>query len=107
MPRRPSKIAMFGSNRVICVTPAGRRRYLKVLAPQILASPLVDEYHLWLNTTDTADVEYLHTLEASDSRVRIVEPSFLPPGHTASIRQFFSSCTGPDTIYVRFDDDIV
>lgn len=98
---------MFGSYRVVCVTPAGRRRYLRLLAPQILRSSTVDEYQLWANTTDPLDLAYLRELEAHDTRVRVVESRTLPAGQTASIRQFFRACTDDDAVYVRFDDDIV
>jgi hypothetical protein len=98
---------MFGKYRVVCTTPAGRRRYLRILAPQILASPLVDEYHLWINTTDAADLEFCRQLPDADARVRLIDPTFLPPGPTLSIRQFYRGCIDPDTIYIRFDDDVV
>jgi hypothetical protein len=98
---------MFERYRVVCVTPAGRRRYLRILVPQVLASPLVDEYHLWVNTTDPSDIAFLHELQAADSRIRVIEPTLLPPGLTTSIRQFYGNCVDDDTIYVRFDDDIV
>lgn len=98
---------MFGAYKVTCVTPAGRKRYLEVLIPQVLRAAVVDEYQLWMNTVNVIDTDYLRQVEAADSRVRIVEPTVLPPGKTASIRQFYRQCTDTETIYIRFDDDIV
>jgi Methyltransferase domain len=98
---------MFDNYRIVCVTPAGRRRYLKILATQILASPLVDEYQLWKNTTDQSDIQFINELQIIDSRVRVIEPTLRPPGATSSIGQFYRNCVDDDTIYIRFDDDVV
>ncbi len=97
---------MFDGHRIVCVTPAGRRRYLDLLVPQILASPLVDEYHLWNNAKDPADVRFMREIQVTDSRIRVVEP--VPaPADVKSIGRFYAGCVDPDTIYVRFNDDIV
>ncbi len=98
---------MFDGYKIVCVTPAGRRRYLELLVPQILSSSLVDEYHLWENTTDCSDVQYLHSLQKSSSKVHVIKPTILPPGPVTSICQFFKNSIDPQTIYIRFDDDIV
>lgn len=95
---------MFGY-RIICVTPAGRARYLKLLSQHILSSPIVDEYQLRGNATNHDDLDFLRALEASDPRIKIIEPIELAPGSNASIRQFFRHCTNERTIYIWFDDD--
>lgn len=97
---------MFGNHRVVCVTPAGRRRYMELLVPQVLASGCVDEYQIWVNTRDEGDLAYLRSLPLLDPRIRLVE-SPLPPNGNATINQFFTGCIDPDAVYVRFDDDIV
>lgn len=98
---------MLNGYKIICVTPAGRRRYLKSLIPQILVSPLVDEYHLWRNTNDQLDADYIYGLEIVDSRIKVIEPHSIQPGSNAAIRQFYKNCTDDKTIYIRFDDDVV
>jgi hypothetical protein len=98
---------MFDHYRIVCATPAGRKRYLKILVRQILASPLVDEYQLWKNTTDPSDIQFIHDVQATDPRVRVIEPTLRPPGPTSSIGQFYRHCVDDDTIYIRFDDDVV
>lgn len=98
---------MFEGYKVVCVTPAGRRRYLERLVPQVLSSLLVDEYQLWRNTVDVLDVEFLESLQQRDSRIRVIAPTEVPPGSNAAIRQFYPRCVDPDSVYIRFDDDIV
>lgn len=93
--------------RIVCVTPAGRRRYMRLLAPQILASPLVDRYDVWVNTLQPADLAFFDALAALDPRVRLVpQPSGKIAG-SHSIAPFHDHATDADTIYIRFDDDIV
>ncbi len=98
---------MFENYRVVAVTPAGRRRYMELLVPQILASPLVDRYDIWVNTADPADLAFLDGLAAKYDRVRLVaQPDGKVPGVPA-IHAFHRLAMDSDTIYVRFDDDIV
>lgn len=101
---------MFRERRVVVVTPAGRRRYLELLVPQVLAMRgVVDEYRLWLNTTDADDLAYCKRLAAEHPDFIRLER--LPTGAACegnlSIYRFFKACTDPGTVYVRLDDDIV
>ena len=103
---------MLDGKRVVVVTPAGRRRYMAILVRHVLRlRPVVDEYRVWVNTSDPGDIEYLESLPAQ------CPPGFLtlerlPPGAggvqgNASICHFFRNCADENTVYVRFDDDIV
>ena len=89
--------------KVIAVTPAGRRRYLALLAKYVLSDETVAEWHLWDNCRDPADRTYLHSL--TDPRIRIVS---LPnsTGDNRSINKFYRTMTDPDAFYVKLDDDI-
>lgn len=100
---------MLDGYRVVCVTPAGRRRYLKILVPYVLASREIDEYHLWLNTIEEEDLQYLHKLKHDFPQIRLVEPPAVVPSNDVfkGIPQFFRYCVEADTIYIRMDDDIV
>src|SRR5689334_19608767 len=102
---------MFQGYRVVCVTPAGRRRYMKLLVPQVLASPIVDRYDVWLNTNTAGDLAFLRQLPELDrtrpDRVRLIaQPDNLLPGWDA-IAGFHRLAQDADTIYVRLDDDVV
>lgn len=98
---------MFEGHRVVVVTPAGRERYLRLLAAHVLTSPLVDEWHLWQNTVVAGDLAFMRELAALHPRVRLVDPPLVPPDGNKSIGQFFRTTTASDTVYVRLDDDVV
>jgi hypothetical protein len=98
---------MFEGHRVVAVTPAGRRRYMELLVPQILSCGLVDRYDIWVNTADPADLAFFEGLAAKYDRVRLVpQPDGKAPGVSA-IHAFHRLAIDADTIYIRFDDDIV
>lgn len=89
--------------KVIAVTPAGRRRYLELLAQYILRDETVAEWHLWDNCRDPADRIYIQSL--ASPKVKIVS---LPnsKGDNRSINKFYRTMTDPDAFYVKLDDDI-
>ncbi|KAG2498117.1 hypothetical protein HYH03_003875 [Edaphochlamys debaryana] len=102
-------------HHVVAVTPAGRERYLSLLIPQILLyhrMGLVDEYQLWVNTDVQSDIDYMRCKAAEFPDLICLR--FLPPSvpyvaarNNETIHCFFRGCVDKDTIYVRFDDDIV
>lgn len=99
---------MLGDFKVVCVTPAGRKRYLAILYSYIKrAFGLVDEWHLWQNTGNAEDILFLEQLRAEDPRVRIIKVADEHPFCSGRIRSFFPHACDADTVYVRFDDDIV
>lgn len=95
---------MFLNKKVIVVTPAGRRKHLKVLSKYILPNSIVDEWHLWLNTKNDFDKAYIHSM--SHPKIRIKEKPNVT-GHWNSIHKFFVDCVEKDTVYIRIDDDVV
>lgn len=98
---------MFENYRVVAVTPAGRRRYMELLVPQILGCALIDRYDIWINTRDPGDVAFFEGLAARFPRVRLVpQPDGKAPGVEA-IHAFHREAVDRDAIYIRFDDDIV
>lgn len=93
--------------RVVVVTPAGRKRYLELLFPQILNYQIVDEYQLWKNTTDEQDLEYMDSLQTQYPDFVKTKTCGVPINGNSSIHYFFKECTEDNTVYIRFDDDIV
>jgi len=96
--------------KIVIITPAGRKRYLEFLVPQIVAlRPFVDEYRLWVNTINEEDIKYMESLEKEYSG--FIKLERLKEGQkfegNLSIHYFFKNCCDPDTVYVRFDDDII
>ena len=99
---------MIDDHKVVVVTPAGRKRYLELLIPQIVAlKPYVDEYRLWANTTDADDLAYMDEVAERHPGFVVVEPLSIPHYGNLSIHSFFKNCVDKDTVYVRFDDDVI
>jgi hypothetical protein len=92
----------------ICLTiPAGRRRYLDLLIPQLLREQGWDELQIWVNTTRPEDLAYIDGLPSLDPRIRLVQlPDGIAPDGPSTIFHFFPNCIEPGTVYIRFDDDI-
>lgn len=88
------------------VIPAGRKRYLEILIPNILKQTGWDELHVWKNTLELEDTEYIDQLSNLDNRIKIISPPRLEPYGSNTIGQFFENCTDPETVYIRFDDDV-
>ena len=96
--------------RVVIVTPAGRRRYLEILIKYVESlRPIVDEYRLWVNTVDNNDIAFMQLYEKNNPGFVTLE--YLPDdaiwNKCNTIFHFFKNCQDPNTLYVRFDDDIV
>lgn len=103
--------------KIVIVTPAGREKYLSFFKKYIYAEMdlgIVDGWQLWQNTTKQSDIDYLAGMEAENPKVKrfyikdIVpnapEFSMADAGRTC---EFFKNAWDDDTIYIRFDDDIV
>lgn len=92
--------------RVVCITPAGRQRYMRLLAPYVLSDPRVDEWQVWVNTLDLGDRTWLARL-GRHAKVRLIEAPKERPNGGYTIGQFWPYCADENTIYVRLDDDVV
>ncbi|MCX7304430.1 MAG: hypothetical protein NTV73_08825 [Hyphomicrobiales bacterium] len=80
---------------------------MRLLVPQVLACPFVDRYDIWVNTAEPRDLAFLDALPKLDSRVRLVaQPDGRVDG-SRSIGAFHRTAMDEDTIYIRFDDDII
>jgi hypothetical protein len=100
--------------RVEVVTPAGRLKYLSIFKNFIyrkMDEGLVDGWQLWQNTVDPDDLAYLASMEAENPKVkRYFIENMVPSYETYDAMrtcEFFKNCHRDDTIYIRFDDDIV
>lgn len=105
---------MYRDHRVVAFIPFGRKRTASILLNYLrLHRRVVDEVMFWMNTDDdqVGDVEWAHKMAAAD-------PGFVKlynfPGEASDrIRpkqmntgRFYRYTQAPDTIYIRFDDDI-
>ena len=97
---------MYKNKKIVAVTPAGRKKYMELLAPYVLKNEMFDEWQIWQNTNEKSDIDYFETLFRNNHKVRVIKiPTEKPNCDT--IYKYFEYCTQKDTIYVRFDDDVV
>lgn len=94
--------------KVISVTPAGRSNYINILARYLLRHrKSILEHHFWVNTDSPHDIQTIQSwCDTYPTFFRTVEPSFPPPRTVRTIHHFYRDYTDPETIYLRFDDDI-
>lgn len=103
---------MFEGYHVVSVTPAGRRKYLEVLAPYLRRETgIIDRHEWWINTTDEDDIAYIHSLsrERPDFFSAVEVGARCPTGGGERCRRlayFYPRCMEPGTIYIKLDDDI-
>jgi len=101
---------VWSNYKIIAVTPAGRRRYMELLFPQLLAyhrAGVLDEYHFWVNTVDIEDIRWMIEKNAEYPEFVKLIQSKVPYNGSSSIYNFFTNCIEDNTIYVRYDDDVV
>lgn len=106
----PKRKSFMESHRqkVVIVIPYGRKRYTSVLIPQLLKyRPVVDEIHLWMNTTNKEDIDFAKSIESDFIKLIQLPDGKTPTGDGKALCNFWQFCREPDTIYVRFDDDII
>ncbi|HVY81108.1 MAG TPA: hypothetical protein VG994_09015 [Steroidobacteraceae bacterium] len=92
---------------IIAVTPAGRRRYLRILAHYILSDPSIARWQLWDNCRDPSDRGYLEQLAREHpEKVELVR---LPraDGGLRAINPFYATLRDPHAFYIKLDDDVV
>lgn len=97
----------------VVVTPAGRRRYLEKLVVHLEKQRSdFKEWHLWVNTDDADDIQYLNDLEAAHEWIKLVHVDNIDPVKgkhydASNIHKFFHYTNDENTVYIRLDDDIV
>jgi hypothetical protein len=103
---------MRNNYKIVAVTPSGRQRYLSILKNYIYKNKhVLDKWDLWVNTNNPVDIEYINHLKQSDPDfINLVysDYSYNQWGHVnLSISPFWDKATDDDTIYIRFDDDVL
>lgn len=101
--------------KIVVCTPSGRQKYLSVFKKSVykkMDEGLVDGWQLWLNTVDAGDIAYLESMQAENPKVKIYRlgEAITPTWETYNALQtyqFFANAQDDDTIYIRFDDDII
>lgn len=99
--------------KVVCFTPSGRKRTQSILVDNLSRfTDIIDEYQVWMNTDNSQveDQQWLRSLPDTYEWITVVDrpkgveklsPKQMNTGY------FYVNTTEEDTIYIRFDDDIV
>lgn len=101
--------------KVVVTTPAGREKYLSVFKNFVyrkMEEGLVDGWQLWINTVHEGDLAYLESMEKENPKVKryFIDEAITPTWDSYNALQtykFFKYAHDDNTIYVRFDDDII
>jgi glycosyltransferase involved in cell wall biosynthesis len=96
--------------KLIVVTFAGRKRYLEILFQYILKNKkYIDEYHLYLATTNSEDIEFIYKFQAENSNfVRVIAIDNYNNFNKADVWNLsYRNCLDENTVYLKIDDDIV
>jgi len=101
---------MYRDKRIIVCIPAGRKRYLEILIRYLYSyKSIIDEIRFWINTTNIDDITFmlgLHNGTPDLFKIDLLPPEIKVNGNY-TVCHFFKNCVEPNTVYVRFDDDIV
>jgi len=103
---------MKNNYKIVAVTPAGRQRYMSILQKYIYKNKhILDRWDLWVNTNNASDLEYLNSLKQTDPEfINLIQSDFPYNnwGHpNLNISPFWTKATDENTVYIRFDDDVV
>lgn len=102
---------MYRGYKIVPFIPAGRKERMSVLVNYLLKfkGKPIDQVYLWRNTQNSDDLAYINSLESDYFKIFDVtqdgevwnDPKQLNTG------KYYKYTTDPNTIYIRFDDDIV
>jgi hypothetical protein len=103
---------MIQGVKVIAFTPVGRKRYMDLLASQVLRDHekgLIDEWVLFNNTFTKEERTYCQQIKDQfGDWVSIIELRNEPIIKWVTIAKFYEHMTiDPDAVYIRLDDDVV
>jgi hypothetical protein len=89
----------------IIVTPAGRKKYMDLLAKHLAKQrSSFDEWHIWQNTENIEDIQFFNTLDAKIIIPKISDPKL----KNVNLNNFYAiDSFDEDTLYLKLDDDIV
>jgi len=101
--------------KVVVVIPAGRRRYMEVLWPQLMREiDFIDELRFCVNTNDQEDLQWMEEKGKEqpkitfDRRLGEIQPF---NGDIAwnplLLCHFWEDLRDPDCVYLRLDDDVI
>ena len=104
---------MYKDKKIIACSPVGRKLSMQSLFKSILQNKhVVDEYHLWVNTTVDEDLEFIQEFyEQNKDFVQLkygcdkLDPDQM--GRADNVKRFYNYCVEPNAFYFKIDDDII
>ena len=105
---------MYKGKKLIACSPVGRKSSMQCIFKYILKNQhILDEYHLWVNTKNEEDLEYINKfanqhpnfvhLKYGDGKE--IKEEYV--GTSYGVKRFYNYCVEPDTFYFKIDDDII
>ncbi|MCX7641897.1 MAG: hypothetical protein N2Z20_04605 [Elusimicrobiales bacterium] len=83
---------------------------MKLLTPYLVKNMergFVDEWQIWVNTNNVLDLAFFELLEKNFEKIKLIQQPRGVINGNASINDFYKFCCDEDSIYIKFDDDIV
>ena len=104
---------MYKNKKIVVVSPVGRRESMGHLFNHVLKHRhVVDEHHLWVNTTVQEDLDFIdqYFIKYPDFVKLKYGHDKLDPeqmGRAENVKRFYNYCVEKDTLYFKADDDII
>jgi len=104
---------MYKNKKIVVCSPVGRKASMKCLFKEIIKhKDIIDEYHLWVNTSVDEDLGYINNFAEENSNfVQLkygceeLDPTQMGKAH--NVKRFYNYCIEPNTFYFKVDDDII
>jgi hypothetical protein len=104
---------MYKGKKLIACSPVGRKSSMQCLFKYMLKNQyILDEYHLWVNTVNEEDLEYINKFAKEHSDFvhlkygcEALDPEQMGKSH--NVKRFYNYCVEPNTFYFKIDDDVI
>lgn len=103
---------MYRNYKIVPFIPAGRKKTMMILFNYFEKfADIIDEVQIWQNTKNAEDLAWFKQVADNNPKYKIYKVPeayrFIDNPVQYNTGRFYEYTTDPDTIYVRFDDDIV
>lgn len=95
------------------MSPVGRKESLQCLFKEMIKQQhVVDEYHLWVNTTVQEDLNFINAFAKEHPNFVHLKYGCDPldpaqMGRAHNVKRFYNYCVEKDTFYFKIDDDVI
>ena len=97
---------MYKGKKLIACSPVGRKSSMQCLFKYMLNNQhILDEYHLWVNTVNEEDLEYINKFAKENSDFvhlkygcEALDPEQM--GRSHNVKRFYNYCVEPNTFVI-------